>query len=445
MSGAQLPVPTHNPPPKLARPGRKKKEKSAEVAAMEAKLPGTLPWAANSNARVKTLVATLSDHQNVVLLRGKVNKTDNTQGENLTAMYKRVTIQVWPEYADCVNILYTRVKTYVEGMIKKYNKLAKQLRVTGGGLNDPNASQDKNPEADKPNPVAETHDSEYQELEFYVPAEGPTENTPDRAKNLWESLTEQWEWFPDFHKMMAFRPNVTPIVLVTGVTPNGGPNAILIQPIDGETATEKSAPAQPPRQLDLQDVDTSTVPTVPAIFTQEGWDKFKKTLEDANPGSMINMPAAPPDAMSHTDATQAIHEYAQAAPTLASLLHQLPPPVTPKPSSHLPLVNQSLSSTSSASTAKNKASKDGTPSTKLKRGESRAPQDSNFKAGNGSKMRGQGGSSSFEAMLSGHLGKITQQNFLRESCQTDLKEKKLLCKDNALVITLKPKSPQYHN
>lgn len=50
-------------------------------------------------------------------------------------------------------------------MIKTYKKESQRLRVTGGGLGDENT------------------DNEH--LEFYIPPDGPSVDTPAVAQNLW--------------------------------------------------------------------------------------------------------------------------------------------------------------------------------------------------------------------------------------------------------------------
>lgn len=57
-------------------------------------------------------------------------------------------------------------------MTKAYSKLAKRLRQTGGGVQDDETGD-------------QSERSQFQVLDFYIDADGPDENTPFEAVNLW--------------------------------------------------------------------------------------------------------------------------------------------------------------------------------------------------------------------------------------------------------------------
>ena len=63
--------------------------------------------------------------------------------------------------------------TMTASLRDQYKTLAQQLRVTGGGLRDPN------------DPEGDTQDDGTEHLEFYIPPEGPTAETCQKAKNIW--------------------------------------------------------------------------------------------------------------------------------------------------------------------------------------------------------------------------------------------------------------------
>ncbi|KAF8577568.1 hypothetical protein K439DRAFT_1364479, partial [Ramaria rubella] len=72
-----------------------------------------------------------------------------------------------------------------------------------------------------------------EQLWFYMPADGPDDHTSEEARNLWEQITKEFEFFPALHALMATWPNVTPISITTGVGPQGA-EMILFQELSDD-------------------------------------------------------------------------------------------------------------------------------------------------------------------------------------------------------------------
>lgn len=101
------------------------------------------------------------------------------------------------------------------------------IKSTGGGLQA--SQQEGDPDG------ADTGTSS---LIAHIPSDGPTEDTPVMALNLWrtslitnsaglltpisEQIEEKWPYFPRFHRLLCTRPNIVPIAIATGVGPHGG-------------------------------------------------------------------------------------------------------------------------------------------------------------------------------------------------------------------------------
>lgn len=103
-------------------------------------------------------------------------------------------------------------------------------------------------------------DPAHEELEYYIPADGPNASTPTAAVNLWrtfdfsfvyvltennlEQIEKEFKFFPRLHQIFAARPNVTPIVITTGVGPHGM-KKLWYQPPDDVNADETPEHTKP--------------------------------------------------------------------------------------------------------------------------------------------------------------------------------------------------------
>ncbi|KAJ7809439.1 hypothetical protein B0H13DRAFT_2221068 [Mycena leptocephala] len=201
-----------NKPAPLRRSPRKHgdSEKAKPVIAVKAKagkqaepaLP-RIDWSADEGALIWELIAQMEVKENRLVLFGKQDKNENTSGESKIAVYKRIGTKILPDLAQTSpNALAKRVKGKAEDLVNTYKKLAKQLQVTGGGLRNDDDDDDDGNDSDG--------SGVHQFLECYISSEGPDHDTTDRARNIWEKLTEKFEYFPALHRFLAARSNIVP-------------------------------------------------------------------------------------------------------------------------------------------------------------------------------------------------------------------------------------------
>ncbi|KAJ7494069.1 hypothetical protein FB451DRAFT_450903 [Mycena latifolia] len=199
-------TPIRRSPRKHSEAAEPKKTKKTRANA-EPEL-GTIPWAANGGALIWALLAKLQVKENRLVLFGKNPGTnEGTRGDSKIAVYKRIGRDILPDsYKTSPNALAKRVKSRAEDLILTYKTHAKKLQVTGGGLQNDDSIEE---------------DDTHQFLECYISPEGPDHDTSPRAQNLWEEITQKFPYFPEMHKFLAARSNITPPAVTTGVGPNG--------------------------------------------------------------------------------------------------------------------------------------------------------------------------------------------------------------------------------
>ncbi|KAF7349806.1 hypothetical protein MVEN_01280800 [Mycena venus] len=203
---------------KGAAAGRKKAAKQAEPALPQIK------WTADKGALTWALIAQMEVKENRLVLFGKESKDENTSGDSKIAVYKRIGGEILPElFARSPNALAKRVKCKAEGLVDTYKKLAKKLQVTGGGLQNNDDNDGKSSPHDHEGNENDDDDGDgvHQFLACYISAEGPDHDTTPRARNLWESITMEFKYFPALHRFLAARSNIVPPVITTGDGPDG--------------------------------------------------------------------------------------------------------------------------------------------------------------------------------------------------------------------------------
>ncbi|KAF8990349.1 hypothetical protein BDQ17DRAFT_1222666, partial [Cyathus striatus] len=147
----------------------------------ETKIP-VIKWAKNDYELTWALLTQLELPANHTLFFGKANKSDNTTGDTKLKVTKCIAEVLFP--AECkisATAMGHRVRQKVEQLFTTYKLHVKCLRCTGEGV------------GDKDNvPSEPTHD-------FYVTAQGPDENTPQEAVNIWEEIIAEFPFFPQLH------------------------------------------------------------------------------------------------------------------------------------------------------------------------------------------------------------------------------------------------------
>ncbi|KAF7984965.1 hypothetical protein HWV62_9911 [Athelia sp. TMB] len=180
--------------------------------------------------RPALLLSELEKPANHKALAG-TKKGEKTTGERKVAIYQRIGQTLFPEYyALEPRTIADRIKTRTEWLVSTYNKHAKRLQVTGGGIDNP--AED---EADQ--------DIPDQFMDFYIGAAGPNDETPDHAKNLWANIESDFPFFPQLHAIIGSRPNHIPPAVTTGVGPNGRRTVHYQAPDDDDDSTNDTEPS----------------------------------------------------------------------------------------------------------------------------------------------------------------------------------------------------------
>ncbi|KAJ7124037.1 hypothetical protein C8R46DRAFT_971700 [Mycena filopes] len=277
------------PKPSPRRSPRKHDQKAKKgakgtKAGKEPTLP-SIKWVADDGALTWALIEQMEVKQNRLVLFGKQDKSENTSGDSKTAVFKRIGSVILPDlYAIAPNSLGKRVKGKAEALVDLYKEHAKRLQVTGGGLR-------KNEES-----IGETEadaTAVHQYLACYISPQGPDHDTTGEARNLWDQIVEDFEYFPALHKFLAARSNIVPPVIATGVGPKGRQVIHLQAPTAHDTNDDNIDPA-------LRDYKTPVRPTrlrpraSPAV-----------PAHDSSPIYLDSSPVAPPKGSRGKTAAQA--------------------------------------------------------------------------------------------------------------------------------------------
>ncbi|KZP08127.1 hypothetical protein FIBSPDRAFT_666447, partial [Athelia psychrophila] len=143
-------------------------------------------WSADNNSLIWRLLSELERPANHKALGG-TKKGEKTTGERKITIFQWIGEALFPEFfALEPRTITDRVKAKTEWLVSNYNKHAKKLQVTGGGI-------------DNPEDQANNEDLPDQFMEFYIGVTGPDDATPDHAKNLWADIERQFAFFPRLH------------------------------------------------------------------------------------------------------------------------------------------------------------------------------------------------------------------------------------------------------
>src|SRR6201996_6923210 len=64
---------------------------------------------------------------------------------------------------------------------------------------------------------------------YFIDRAGPDHDTPDRARNIWEEIREDFKFFPELYRIWHGRPNLGPHLCSPCLTPNAHHETIMIQ------------------------------------------------------------------------------------------------------------------------------------------------------------------------------------------------------------------------
>ncbi|VDC01013.1 unnamed protein product [Peniophora sp. CBMAI 1063] len=164
-------------------------------------------------------------------------KGENTSKISLTTTWNEIAIVVFgkdniPEGE--LSAYGNKIKGLWNAYRKTYNNLAERIKQTGGGVRDPQIAS----------LVSIEEKGSTRVLECYVPAEGPSAETPQKYKNIWEELTGTFAFFPRWHALQATRPSSNPPSVTTGLSPdrNGGHITTFYQPPPEDLVSKPGEP-----------------------------------------------------------------------------------------------------------------------------------------------------------------------------------------------------------
>ncbi|KAL0563711.1 hypothetical protein V5O48_018354 [Marasmius crinis-equi] len=233
------------------------KAKRTRSANRPTTLPAQFDWSGQNNEKTWLLIDHMERTENFKVLFG-TKAGENSSGESKNSVYQRIAQAVWLEYcAEDFKGTWSRVAGKISTLHTEYKKEAKRLRVTGNGVQ---------------SVVADEVDPQDTQLAWYIPSGGPNEETPVEARNIWEAIEKKFPFFPRLHTFMSTRPNITPPVVTTGITPNGRETLYLQQPSARGTPTPISRTVSnsqiDPRILaESAAARANTQPATPAVST----------------------------------------------------------------------------------------------------------------------------------------------------------------------------------
>ncbi|RXW12065.1 hypothetical protein EST38_g13789 [Candolleomyces aberdarensis] len=265
----------------------------ATVTTKKSSAPRKLPdikWGHNNHALIWALLTEIEKPKNRPLFFGRVNANDNTTGDSKANVCKRLAEAIFPEECkiDAVG-MGKRVKAKIEALFKEYKKHSARLRLTGEGVMGHGDGEND------PDPSRVPDDSTTgTRLDFYIHANGPDENTPERAKNIWDEITATFPFFPHLHQSLGTRPNVGPIVVATPLGPNGGQTVWLQPPTGNNTVNESNIdPVLLQEDRDCSAADhaqvTDVTPVVPHAPTRgpKGSSALRTAYEKASRTQLV--------------------------------------------------------------------------------------------------------------------------------------------------------------
>ncbi|KAG8917862.1 hypothetical protein FRC00_013132 [Tulasnella sp. 408] len=185
--------------------------------------------------KVWDLITCVGRPDNRIVLLGK-EKDENTSGDTKVKVQQRIASELFPdEFEDPTlsagekkkrqKALGTRVKGKWE------QQQVRKMMVTGNGVNlnvdDANLGEVVRASAGG----------------LFVGAKGPDEATPEPAKNLWDQIHQEFQYFGELHRLISSRPNVIPIS-ITSLGPTGT-QTVHPQPPSPTTTTAGKPPSVP--------------------------------------------------------------------------------------------------------------------------------------------------------------------------------------------------------
>ncbi|KAG1717777.1 hypothetical protein EDB19DRAFT_1839214 [Suillus lakei] len=151
------------------------------------------------------LLAEAEKSENRKTLLGK-KKDKNTLKDTKIAVFKCIgSVILADSYALNPDSVGDCVKKQFDYLVNCYKHYACQLRTTGKGVQDDHTG----------------YQPDEEHFDHYIPMSGPHDSTLKHVKSIWDEIVSKFPYFPELHHMLSTHPNVTPIVITTGVSPAG--------------------------------------------------------------------------------------------------------------------------------------------------------------------------------------------------------------------------------
>ncbi|KAG2137186.1 hypothetical protein BD769DRAFT_1664084 [Suillus cothurnatus] len=171
------------------------------------------------------LLAEAEKSENRKTLLGE-KKDENTLKDTKIAVFKCIgSVILADSYALNPDAVGDRVKKWFDYLVNCYKCHARQLRTTGEGVQD-----DPGYEPDE------------EHFDHYIPMSGPDDSTPKHIKSIWDEIILKFAYFPELHHMLSTCPNITPIVITTGVGPTGKKTVHYQAPSEDENKGHSASP-----------------------------------------------------------------------------------------------------------------------------------------------------------------------------------------------------------
>ncbi|KAG1866694.1 hypothetical protein F4604DRAFT_1927985 [Suillus subluteus] len=199
------------------------------------------------------------------------------------AVLKRIgSVILADSYALNPDAVGDHVKKWFDYLVNHYKHHARRLKTTGKGIQD--------------DPGYE-HDEEH--FDHYVPMSSPDDSTPKHIKSIWDEIVLKFPYFPELHCMLSTRPNVTPIVITTGV----GPTAPSKDENEGHLTSPQVFSAMQLQQIctlqEALDAASGTSPLSPSFL-----DSFPPSLDfDESEKENFLLPPTPKQVSSNSHPT----------------------------------------------------------------------------------------------------------------------------------------------
>ncbi|KDQ18479.1 hypothetical protein BOTBODRAFT_512760 [Botryobasidium botryosum FD-172 SS1] len=270
-------------------------------------------------------------------------------GESKNALFRRVGAILWQDYYFLdPTLVTTRVKNKHDSLVKQYKEevilLVRPPDGTGDAQSQSQPQQPPQPSHQgsvEPSQAGDDENVEEIRPAYYIPADGPQDDTPEQAKRIWDEIVDRFEFFPRMHHLLAGRSNIVSTCLISGSSnlSTSGAEAPYGQSPMKELSAPPSRIDDPPPQFTVQDgfsrAGSSAMEQIPRLESSESPIPMSMGSVAAPP--ILSTPPPPPHPMSASPNLGIGYSYHTMLPQALQLQHQHQPPQPPQTQLPLPL------------------------------------------------------------------------------------------------------------